>query len=696
MKDHDDLRESTIFKLHKFLETKPKELTADEQPMVYGIVEGIREILEDAAQAKAAGLELPSLEEERAAHEAMVAKKAEEDRAADEKKREEATKEEERVLNSLLQEELKRQQEKRKQLKGSNATHSSENTHLGTDPDRLVFDQPCKMTDNTGNSIHFSAVTGRRELRKGAITTIYSVRPILAAGEFSPALVLKETQLRSSGKDPALLKKQLQGLESLLESLKKVHHRNVVDILDFRIDRDPTSASSGGSSTVWKVCVLSPEAEKGPLDELLDLAGTLDISKVRSWTLDLLDALNFLHNQSLVHQSIHPGNILLFREPSGDVVPKLADAVYQKELHNISMKSQATPGLSSAKSAYWLPPEIAGTSKPRYTQKTDVWDFGLVVLQMIFGMDVPRKYHSPSALMESLALSNSLYELVSKFFKPDPKKRSGAFELSSSEFLATDAPVLVDDGSAVLSSVHSLSSIPMSNPSRIRRESTTTKMGPSRYREDFTEESVLGKGGFGMVVKARKKLDGMIYAIKKINLRSQASLSEVLKEVRLLSKLSHPAVVRYYNTWYEELPDVLDTDGETSTEDMTTEDTREDLSGDIDIQFATSTGGLDFMSSSGFPQVEFGYDESDGSDDDEDGNEDEEDEDEDSSDVENGAQMIDMAVGSPEKAPQKRLRFQRQYRIILYISMEYCEKRVGAIIVVGIFDANSMDRRSEI
>ena len=70
-------------------------------------------------------------------------------------------------------------------------------------------------------------------------------------------------------------------------------------------------------------------------------------------------------------------------------------------------------------------------------------------------------------------------------------------------------------------------------------------MGPfSRYREDFVEEGRLGKGGFGEVVKARKKLDGQIYAIKKITQKSSASLTQVLKEVRLLSQLSHPSVVR--------------------------------------------------------------------------------------------------------------------------------------------------------
>jgi translation initiation factor 2-alpha kinase 4 len=165
---------------------------------------------------------------------------------------------------------------------------------------------------------------------------------------------------------------------------------------------------------------------------------------------------------------------------------------------------------------------------------------------MIFGLTVIQKYSSPMALADSLALSDSLNELVVKMFKSDPKKRPRAVELSPSEFLATDAPILEDDDSGHPSRFGSISSLLPITPRRQRHDSMNAS-GPlqrSRYKEDFVEEGRLGKGGFGEVVKARKKLDGQIYAIKKITQKSSASLTEVLKEVRLLSQLSHPRVVR--------------------------------------------------------------------------------------------------------------------------------------------------------
>lgn len=80
----------------------------------------------------------------------------------------------------------------------------------------------------------------------------------------------------------------------------------------------------------------------------------------------------------------------------------------------------------------------------------------------------------------------------------------------------------------------------------------------------------------------------------------------------------------YYNTWTEEINDVSETDEDTTTtEAATTEDSVSEMSPGTgpNIEFGISTGGLDFMSSSGYPQIEFGYDEA--SDNEEDSGEDE-------------------------------------------------------------------------
>ncbi|XP_059168618.1 eIF-2-alpha kinase GCN2-like isoform X2 [Physella acuta] len=75
----------------------------------------------------------------------------------------------------------------------------------------------------------------------------------------------------------------------------------------------------------------------------------------------------------------------------------------------------------------------------------------------------------------------------------------------------------------------------------------------SRIKSEFEEIKVLGKGGFGAVYKVRNKVDGGVYAIKKIPLSQKSSTfnDKIMREVKLLSQLKHEHVVRYFCSWIE-------------------------------------------------------------------------------------------------------------------------------------------------
>jgi len=701
----EQLRAATAFKIEKFLQTKPKDFAAEGQEMMHHIVESIRDILEDAAQAKASGIEV-SLEEERARHEAMLAQQARKQQEEEEQKKAEASKEEERQMQGALEEELKRQHGVAKETRKSRRPNGlpASTSMAEDDGSMVVFEQVCKTPDKAGNTVHFTAVSGKSEFCSGRVCTIYQVRPVLASQKDAPTLALKEAVLRCNTRDPARFKKQVQVLESQLQSLKSVHHAHLVDVLDFKIDRGPQN-DDGTPTMSWTICILTPMADLPSLQEFLELAGRIEIGKVRAWTRDMLQGLEFLHNRGFAHKDVHPGNVLLFRDRTGDIVVKLSDAAYQRELHSISTESQSLPGLTTPKSAYWLPPEISGAPKPNYNQKTDIWEMGVVVLLMIFGNTSPKNYSSPSDLIVSNPLSVQLRELLAGFFRSDPKKRLRAFELGASEFLATDAAVFREDEPEMFGSLHSYQSLGRPHAWKYRRESVASR-GSGRYNAEFVEEGRLGKGGFGEVVKARKKLDGGTFAIKKIKLRSSSTLSEILKEVRVLSSLSHPAVVRYYDAWVEDATDISDTEGDASTSPSASDEPASDALEDsrasqvtisqqdgANIEFATSTGGLDFISSSGYPEIEFAYptDEEDANVDDDDDDDEEEDDTDDGGDGETDSDDEAVpAVGSPEKERHLRKRpSQTTSPRILYISMEYCEKRTLRDLIARDLHKNS-------
>ncbi|EME31362.1 Wee1-like protein kinase putative tyrosine kinase Wee1 [Galdieria sulphuraria] len=84
----------------------------------------------------------------------------------------------------------------------------------------------------------------------------------------------------------------------------------------------------------------------------------------------------------------------------------------------------------------------------------------------------------------------------------------------------------------------------------IERDSDTS----SRYWQDFEEIAVLGRGERGVVVKARHRIDGGIYAIKMSRkpLVGNSCQHEALREVQILVALGgHPNITQYFNSWLE-------------------------------------------------------------------------------------------------------------------------------------------------
>ncbi len=80
----------------------------------------------------------------------------------------------------------------------------------------------------------------------------------------------------------------------------------------------------------------------------------------------------------------------------------------------------------------------------------------------------------------------------------------------------------------------------------------------SRFFTDFEELGVIGSGSFGTVLKVRKRIDGCLYAVKRMQktTRSVAEKHRVLKEVYALAAVcsedDNPHIVRYFSAWEED------------------------------------------------------------------------------------------------------------------------------------------------
>lgn len=71
--------------------------------------------------------------------------------------------------------------------------------------------------------------------------------------------------------------------------------------------------------------------------------------------------------------------------------------------------------------------------------------------------------------------------------------------------------------------------------------------------DHFTDIQLIAKGGFGVIYGGVHKLDGNRYAIKHMRSKATSSLFQMqVAEIRMLSRIYHPNIVRYHNSWVDE------------------------------------------------------------------------------------------------------------------------------------------------
>lgn len=84
---------------------------------------------------------------------------------------------------------------------------------------------------------------------------------------------------------------------------------------------------------------------------------------------------------------------------------------------------------------------------------------------------------------------------------------------------------------------------------------TSPSIHASRLEADFLPhpiDAVLGRGGFGVVVRATSRFDCREYAIKVVELQSEDGAEE-MSEIRCMAAMpSHPNLIRYHTAWLEQ------------------------------------------------------------------------------------------------------------------------------------------------
>ncbi|KAG0372018.1 hypothetical protein BGX24_000851 [Mortierella sp. AD032] len=425
-----------------------------------------------------------------------------------------------------------------------------------------------------------------------ALPANYTARPHSSADV--PFLLLKTFDITSAHYSTHLGKKKLQDVEKELSRLKLLRHHHLVSVLESRLER---------TSTGWNLHVLTDgsSANMTSLESFINIAGSVKLDMTRRYLKELLNAVGYLHSNNVIHKDIRLSNIVL--DSNGSI--KLDNASYHRRLLDMHRIFSFNNDAGQETPRAWPSPDPQEASIV-YTRKHDIWCLGQVLVEMLWGNEVTRSFATPALFLENVEsnIPKLTKDILSRMFDMDAKKRPTAQELLNDPFLGDAAEAdstfnkfhmykdSEDNSVLGVRRSHPPSAINILPP-RIGRESsrlddmyvddsvnqlnTSPPTGNnlySRYKSDFEEIEFLGRGGFGEVVKARNKLDGRFYAIKKIKLDPKDNVTN--------RKILREFVVRYFTTWFEDANGGTWNENKSNSEDDSEEDDSEEESEEDD------------------------------------------------------------------------------------------------------------------
>ncbi|XP_071485628.1 eIF-2-alpha kinase GCN2-like [Diadema antillarum] len=332
--------------------------------------------------------------------------------------------------------------------------------------------------------------------------------------------------------------KQCASIEQELLSLLRLEHENIVHYLAMNYIKGKEDVA---------VQVLMEYVGGGNLAQRLEDSCLISVELIRKYAMDLLEALHYLHSRAVVHKHLRASQVYM------DSLGSLRVANYSvcKRLNELMQSvndSKQTVRFSEDK-----------TYGGRGGKKGDVLDLGLLLLGLMLGTT---EVQYPCEVPQDLPAD--LHDFLTRCIDIDERARATVQSLLDHPFIkptvsSNPDPVSIPSGDLKVQEEPAMLDFPGVPTSDIY-------LGVSRLQSEFEFLDFLGKGGFGNVIKVRNKLDGNLYAIKKIllNPKSRELNKKITREVKLLSRLNHENVVRYYNSWIEVAEEPPSTDSNES------------------------------------------------------------------------------------------------------------------------------------
>ncbi|MFZ5857209.1 MAG: SUMF1/EgtB/PvdO family nonheme iron enzyme [Chloroflexota bacterium] len=208
------------------------------------------------------------------------------------------------------------------------------------------------------------------QLGEGGMATVYKAYDTRLETDVAVKVIRTENIL------PSVLEKSLKRFEREAKSLAKLTHTNIVKVTDY-------------GEHEGKPYLVMSYLPGGTLKERLR-GGPLDWEDAVRLLLPVAHALEYAHQQNLIHRDVKPSNILLTE--SGQ--PMLTDFGVAKLFDMDATADLTGTGMGVGTPEYMAPEQWTGNVGPQ----TDVYALGLVLYEMVTGRK-PYTADTPAALL---------------------------------------------------------------------------------------------------------------------------------------------------------------------------------------------------------------------------------------------------------------------------------------------------------
>ncbi|KAI5187997.1 polo-like kinase 1 [Nematocida homosporus] len=251
-------------------------------------------------------------------------------------------------------------------------------------------------------------------LGQGGFAQCYSVLSIPNNHEFAAKIIKKSELVRPKNK---------QKLLSEIKIHLSVNHKNIVKLHTYFEDED-------------FVYLLMEMCHNKSVMDLLKKRKTIEEKYVRVFLLQILSALDYLHNEcSVVHRDMKLANLFLDRNFNIKVGDFGLAAVIDKEERKKTICG--TPN--------YIAPEVLFNSATGHSYEVDIWSVGVIVYTMIIGKppfqksDVKEIYKciktNSYTYPADAKISHSARVLIAGLLELDPQKRLTLSQIYQSDFI---------------------------------------------------------------------------------------------------------------------------------------------------------------------------------------------------------------------------------------------------------------------